>query len=406
MPRGRGRERRVQAHLGIRLVERRLGLLERLALIHYLARLRDPLPQLVGARVGLGHGRRDRRGRGRKGFAGGSERRAPPRPRLLRAATRPGAASGRCYSVRRLPPRPAPAVPERAPAGGAASDRGKEERERERLRDPAHARPGVAEERQSEIVTRTRELIEKGGGAWESPATPWGRRRLAYEIDHKAEGVYHLLTFNAEPETLDEISRVLKITDGVMRHMATPRPRAAPPPAPAAAAASSAAAPTVPVEELDGRRDRGRRGVHGQHQPRRPRRQPDPRPRAPAHAERHRRLQACASPSTPAGRTRSGQWVDKPNYFDITVWGNQGESCAQYLAKGRPVGVDGRLDWREWEAQDGTKRQAVEIIADTVQFLGGRGDGERRRRHQFVPAGAARRPTPTSPAAADDDIPF
>ncbi|MFL5983076.1 MAG: single-stranded DNA-binding protein, partial [Gaiellaceae bacterium] len=56
----------------------------------------------------------------------------------------------------------------------------------------------------------------------------------------------------------------------------------------------------------------------------------------------------------------SGNWGDKPNYFDVTVWGNQGESCAQYLSKGRPVGVDGRLDWREWEAQDGTKRQAVE----------------------------------------------
>src|SRR6476646_6134632 len=44
----------------------------------------------------------------------------------------------------------------------------------------------------------------------------------------------------------------------------------------------------------------------------------------------------------------SGQWTDKPNYFDITVWGQQGENCAQYLAKGRPVAVDGRLEWREW----------------------------------------------------------
>ena len=72
----------------------------------------------------------------------------------------------------------------------------------------------------------------------------------------------------------------------------------------------------------------------------------------------------------------TGDWVDKPNYFDVTVWGAQGENCANYLSKGRPVAVEGRLDWREWEAQDGTKRQAVEIIADTVQFLGSRGDGE------------------------------
>ena len=79
--------------------------------------------------------------------------------------------------------------------------------------------PDLAEERASEIVARTRELVEKGGGTW-SNQEPWGRRKLAYEIDHKGEGAYHLLTFTAEPETLDEISRVLKITEGVMRHMA------------------------------------------------------------------------------------------------------------------------------------------------------------------------------------------
>ena len=86
----------------------------------------------------------------------------------------------------------------------------------------------------------------------------------------------------------------------------------------------------------------------------------------------------------------TGQWGDKPNYFDVTVWGNQAESCAQFLSKGRPIAIDGRLDWREWDAQDGTKRQAVEIIADTVQFLGGRQDGEGGG-NQYVPAGAAQR---------------
>ena len=85
-----------------------------------------------------------------------------------------------------------------------------------------------------------------------------------------------------------------------------------------------------------------------------------------------RRSAACASRSTAAARTTTGQWVDKPNYFDVTVWGAQGENCAQYLAKGRPVAVDGRLNWREWEAQDGAKRQSVDIIADSVQFLGSR----------------------------------
>jgi small subunit ribosomal protein S6 len=79
--------------------------------------------------------------------------------------------------------------------------------------------PELAEERQAEIVARMRELIERGGGTWQNQEI-WGRRKLAYEIDHKGEGTYHLLTFEAQPETLDEISRVLKITDGVMRHMA------------------------------------------------------------------------------------------------------------------------------------------------------------------------------------------
>ncbi len=82
--------------------------------------------------------------------------------------------------------------------------------------------PELPDERQSEIVQRTRELIEQGGGNWEA-LDVWGRRKLSYEIDKKADGAYHLLTFQAEPETLDEVSRVLKITDGVMRHMAVRR---------------------------------------------------------------------------------------------------------------------------------------------------------------------------------------
>jgi len=97
--------------------------------------------------------------------------------------------------------------------------------------------PEAPEERHNEIIARTRELVEKGGGSWLSHDS-WGRRRLAYEIDHKTDGVYHLLQFDAQPATLDEITRVLKITDGVMRHMATRRPKGggrvgAPPPIPA-----------------------------------------------------------------------------------------------------------------------------------------------------------------------------
>ena len=106
-------------------------------------------------------------------------------------------------------------------------------------------------------------------------------------------------------------------------------------------------------------------------------------------------------------KDESGNWGDKPNYFDITVWGQQGENCAQYLAKGRPVAIDGRLEWREWDAQDGTKRQAVEVVADNVQFLGSRGDSEGAG--SFVPAGAAAATSGGTDAdfgGTDDDIPF
>jgi single-strand DNA-binding protein len=111
----------------------------------------------------------------------------------------------------------------------------------------------------------------------------------------------------------------------------------------------------------------------------------------------------------------SGNWVDKPNYFDVTVFGAQGENCSTYLSKGRPVAVEGRLDWREWEAKDGSgKRQAVSIIANTVQFLGsrdggGEGGGNRFNAQSDVPADTSDFDSPEQPAAvgaSDDDIPF
>jgi single-strand DNA-binding protein len=117
-------------------------------------------------------------------------------------------------------------------------------------------------------------------------------------------------------------------------------------------------------------------------------------------------------------KDQSGNWVDKPNYFDVTVWGAQGENCAQYLAKGRPVAIEGRLDWREWEAKDGGKRQAVQIVANTVQFLGSRdgagggngngGGGGFAPPQSDVPADMSDfsgAPANTG-AASEDDIPF
>jgi single-strand DNA-binding protein len=105
----------------------------------------------------------------------------------------------------------------------------------------------------------------------------------------------------------------------------------------------------------------------------------------------------------------SGNWVDKPNYFDVTVWGAQGENCAQYLAKGRPVAVDGRLEWREWEDKDGNKRQSVDIIADSVQFLGSREGGENGGRftpQSDVPADTGDFVSAPASSNRDDDIPF
>ncbi len=101
----------------------------------------------------------------------------------------------------------------------------------------------------------------------------------------------------------------------------------------------------------------------------------------------------------------TGEWDEKPNYFDITVWGAQGENCQRYLSKGSPVAVDGRLEWREWE-KDGVKRQAVDVIADSVQFLS---TGPREQAQSGGSSGGEdwRSQVPSSSApVGDDDIPF
>ena len=115
--------------------------------------------------------------------------------------------------------------------------------------------PELSEEQQGTLIARTRDLIEKGGGTVDRHDA-WGRRKLAYEINKKGEGTYHLLLFSCGAETLDEVSRVLKIDDTVMRHMATRRPAGGsvdvaisqpPPPEPSAAPTRSAPAPVEPA---------------------------------------------------------------------------------------------------------------------------------------------------------------
>jgi len=110
----------------------------------------------------------------------------------------------------------------------------------------------------------------------------------------------------------------------------------------------------------------------------------------------------------------TGEWVDKPNFFDVTVWGAQGENCARYLSKGRPVAVDGRLEWREWQDKEGNNRQGIDIIADAVQFLSSPRDdanGGGFTPRSDIPVDTddfATAPTGGggSSAPADDDIPF
>jgi len=110
------------------------------------------------------------------------------------------------------------------------------------------------------------------------------------------------------------------------------------------------------------------------------------------------------------------QWEDVPNYFDVTVWGQQGENCSRYLSKGRPVAIDGRLQWREWTDQQGNKRQSVDIVAESVQFLGGRDDAGAGNGNGFSSSARAAESdvpidtgdfdrTPVT-AGSDDDIPF
>lgn len=121
------------------------------------------------------------------------------------------------------------------------------------------------------------------------------------------------------------------------------------------------------------------------------------------------------------GRRKNPQtqeWEEVSNFFDVTVWGGQGENCGRYLSKGRGVAIDGRLQWREFTDKQGNQRQAVDIVADSVQFLGGGGDAGSGQGHgngfsSSAPAAESDVPIDTGDfertpvgAGSDDDIPF
>jgi single-strand DNA-binding protein len=79
-------------------------------------------------------------------------------------------------------------------------------------------------------------------------------------------------------------------------------------------------------------------------------------------------------------RDQDGEFVERPNFFDVNVYGAPGESVGHYMRRGSRVAIDGRLEWREWETAEHERRQAVSIVADTVQFLDS--PGERSDEHR------------------------
>ncbi len=108
---------------------------------------------------------------------------------------------------------------------------------------------------------------------------------------------------------------------------------------------------------------------------------------------------------------RDGNWQDDTQWHRIVVWAKQAENCKEYLSKGSQVYIEGRLQTRQWEDRDGNKRYTTEVVADTVQFLSGRGGGggggydeppppDDRDAYNQAPA-----PAPAS-NVDDDDIPF
>jgi small subunit ribosomal protein S6 len=103
--------------------------------------------------------------------------------------------------------------------------------------------PEVAEERHREIIERIKQTVEKGGGSWIGDE-PWGRRKLAYEIRHMTEAWYYVLAFDAPAPVLHEITRVLAITDDVLRFMATNR-------IPGSSSARPDAPAEAPAEEVE-----------------------------------------------------------------------------------------------------------------------------------------------------------
>src|ERR1700690_1647229 len=84
---------------------------------------------------------------------------------------------------------------------------------------------------------------------------------------------------------------------------------------------------------------------------------------------------------------QNGEWIEETTFVDVTVWGRTAEVMGEYLSKGSPVLIEGRLKLDTWEAQDGQKRSKLKVVCERMQMLGARGQGG-----QGAPAGGGSRP--------------
>lgn len=105
-----------------------------------------------------------------------------------------------------------------------------------------------------------------------------------------------------------------------------------------------------------------------------------------------------------ARRKRGEEWVDRPSFFDVAVWGARGKLCHDWLHKGRAVAVDGRLEWREWDGKDGRHHEAITIVADTIQFLGPKPAA--KEPEATADGDAVPEPVAVAAGSSDDEIPF
>jgi single-strand DNA-binding protein len=107
-------------------------------------------------------------------------------------------------------------------------------------------------------------------------------------------------------------------------------------------------------------------------------------------------------------KNQAGEQKEEVTYVNVVVWGKQAENCAEYLSKGSSVFVEGRLQSRQWETDDGQKRSVLEVVADRVQFLDRKkSSGKDPESDGQAAGGRSQEPSmPVGHSAGDEDIPF